>query len=312
MPTSAEVGPTKKGEYMIKPDETTARPEGFRPGLAVGAQFQLTDMRSVVGQPDGTTITIAAAIDGSLEYNKGKHEWRTVLSLGAGVSRTPAIEEFIKTRDALTGESIYLFHALPWLGPFARFALNTQMFRGNDVRAVPTTYSISRQDGTKDELFGGHLELTEPFSPMTLKQSLGAFVQPVSKDRIRAEIRAGMGAQEVFAKNQLAVTDDAATAITEVSELKNSYQVGAELVANAWGTLDEGKRVSYTMGLGVLFPFAYSELPADDTRSNLELTTIEFSAGVNVKLFEWASLDYKLAVLRQPLLVDATDRKSVV
>src|SRR5689334_20006527 len=115
MPTSGEVGPAQKGKYVIKPDDSATRPEGLKPGLAVGAQFQLTDTRSVVGQPDGATITAAAAIDASLDFNHEKNEWRTTLNLAAGATRTPAIDEYLKTRDNLTGETIYLFHALKWV-----------------------------------------------------------------------------------------------------------------------------------------------------------------------------------------------------
>ena len=83
-------------------------------------------------------------------------------------------------------------------------------------------------------------------------------------------------------------------------------RLGLEFVGNAWGTLDRDKRIAYTVGAGVLIPFAHSALPSGDDRNALELTNIELNAGLSVKLVEWASLDYKLTVLRQPQLIDAT------
>jgi hypothetical protein len=303
---AAEVGPAQKGKLVIKPEDAAERPPGFTSGLAFGAQFQIANSRSVVGQTDGTSVTIGAAFDGVIEYNRGPHEWRSTLLAGAGSARTPSVDRFIKTRDSLAAESIYLYHVLPAFGPFGRVAMSTQMFSAYDVRGAPTLYSIKRVSGTTDELYGGNLALTDPFRPLTIKESLGAFVQPLTSDRIRLEIRGGLGAHETFAAGQLAIDDDDATSVTEAVELNDSYQVGGEAVLNAWGTFDAAKRVSYTAGLSVLVPFATSDLAEGDERSKLDLTAIELTAGINVKLFEWASLDYKLAVTRQPLLVDAT------
>jgi len=165
---------------------------------------------------------------------------------------------------------------------------------------------VQNLDGTTSEFTGRRLRLTDPFQPLTLKESLGVFVQPVTNDRIRVELRAGPGAQQVFAAGALGLSDDEATPIVEVQELDSYQQLGAEGVANAWGTADEAKRIAYTVGVSVLVPVLYSDLPEGDDRGALELTNIELSAGLSVKIVEWASLDYKLSVVRQPQLIDET------
>ena len=301
----AASGPEQKGKLVIGPEEAGRKP-GLVPGALVGATFNFADNRSVVGQPDGSSVTLGGAIDATLDANEGPHEWRNALGVGAGVTQTPAIDELIKTRDTLGVETIYLYHVVPSLGPFLRVGMNTAMFSGYDIRAAAATYAIAHADGTTETLGGRRLRLTDPFQPLTLKETLGAFAQPVTTDRVRLEIRVGAGAQEVFADEALAVNDDAATPEVEVKELESFNQMGIEGVANAWGTIDEDKRVAYTVGIGVLVPLAYSELPPGDDRGALDLTNVELTAGLSVKLVEWASLDYKLAVLRQPQLVDAT------
>jgi hypothetical protein len=189
-------------------------------------------------------------------------------------------------------------------GPYARFALDTQMFPGLDVRAARVDYAIANLDGTTTALRGRRLELTDPFAPLNLRESLGVFYQPFREERINLEARAGLGALETFAAGNLAVDDDDATAVVEVKELDDSFMVGGEAVVNVWGFLDETKYVSYTAGLGVLIPFVTSELAAGDDRSLIELTNVEGNAGLSVKLFDWASLGYRFVVSRQPLLVD--------
>ncbi|HHH30251.1 MAG TPA: hypothetical protein ENK57_18180, partial [Polyangiaceae bacterium] len=301
--SDADAGPIQDNQTVAaEVEEADKREEGWSPGIAFGAGFNLVDNRSVVGQQDGTTLTLSGGIDGVLDFNHGMHEWRNGLLASAGVARTPSIGEFVKTNDGLSFESIYLLHVIEIFGPFARFGLNTQMFSASDIRPSAVDYVVSNLDGTTDNFTGRRLALTDPFQPLNLRQSVGVFVQPVREQEIELEARAGLGAMETFAEGGLAINDDDATAEVEVNELDDSYLVGGELVVNAWGFLDPGKRISYAVGGSVLLPFATSDRP--DDQSLIDATTIEARAGLNVKLFDWASLNYKLAVLRQPLLVE--------
>jgi hypothetical protein len=193
---------------------------------------------------------------------------------------------------------------LEWFGPYARFAFQTQMFPGLDIRPTPTDYVIKNLDGTTTNLRGTRVYMTDPFKPFTLKESVGAFVQPIKSDPITFEGRAGLAARETFGADNLAMNDDSATPAVELQELGDTFVFGAEVVANAWGFIDESKRISYTVGAGVLIPFVTSDLPPGDDRGLIDLTTFEGNAGLNVKLFDWASLGYKLQVLRDPIVVD--------
>ncbi len=303
-PTDTAPAPATKGrsEGVQKPDDQK-RPEGWSPGIAFGGTFNLIDSRSVVGTQDGTTLTLGLALDASLEFNHGKHEWRNALKAGAGATRTPSLDEFVKTADGLSFESIYLFHALEIFGPYARASLTTPMFQTLDIRPAAVTYDVANIDGTTSQFIGRRFALTDPFDPLVLRQGIGAFVQPVNTDQIKFEAKAGVGAQESVASGY-ALTDDSATPNIEVTELDNSFAVGAEVVANAWGFFDTTKRVSYSVGAGVLFPFVTSSLPEGDDRSLIELASFEGNVGLNVKLFDWATLGYKLNVTRDPLVVD--------
>ncbi len=299
---AAQVG---KSDAVAKPDAAAARPPGWSPGIALGATLNLLDSRSVVGVQDGTVFNIGAVLDSELLFNKEIHEWRNSLKAGAGASLTPALGEFVKTSDGLHFESIYLLHVVEIFGPFVRFAYDTQMFPGLDVRAAPVSYAVQNLDGTTTNYTGRRLYLTDPFVPSTFKESIGVFVQPLQEEWMKLEGRAGLGAQEGLVAGNLAIQDDAATAdVVEVKELDDFYQIGGEAVVNAWGFFDKEKRASYSVGVGVLVPFAASELPAGDDRSLVELTSFEGLAGLNVKIFDWASLTYKFSAVRQPQMVD--------
>lgn len=292
---------TGKTDAVQRPDDVK-RPLGWTPGIAIGATFNLVDTRSVVGQQDGTTVTLGASIDGALDYNEKLHEWRNTLKVGAGVTRTPALDEFIKSNDQLYFETIYLLHVIEIFGPYARASIGTTMFPGTDIQPTPVNYVVANVDGTTTEYTGRRLALTDPFQPITLRQGLGAFVQPLNQDRVHFEGKAGLGAQEIIAAG-LAISDDSDTPQVEVKELDDSYAIGAEAVANAWGFFDETKRVAYSIGVGALFPFATSDLPPGDERGLGDLISLQGQVGLNVKLFDWASLGYKFGVVREPLLL---------
>ncbi|AUX23919.1 uncharacterized protein SOCEGT47_044490 [Sorangium cellulosum] len=292
-----------KQEYVDTPTGSDGRRQGLDWQLSSGATISFTNNASVVGQPDGSTLILGIKLDGLFSYNHAEHEWRNTVALGAGVARTPLIDELVKSRDALNVESIYLYHLIPTLGPFARLVLETTVFRGADVRPEPATYLIQRRDGTTDTRAGDRLALTSPFQPLMLKQSLGAFYRPVTQDAVNVELRAGAGGRETIARGELAISDDASTPTIEVSELDNVYQLGAEATAEAWGALSE-KRVLYRASAEAMIPIARSALPPGDDRGALELTNIALVGALSFKLVEWASLDYELRAVREPQLID--------
>ncbi|MFO0756153.1 MAG: hypothetical protein U0359_06660 [Byssovorax sp.] len=308
LPAAAQPAPpppaSVKAQY-VAPVADAERKNGVSPGLILGATLNVVDNRDVVGQPVGTGFSGGYLIDGSVDYNNDKHEWRNALLMSAGTTRTPAVSAWIKTRDTARFETIYLYHAAPWIGPFGRFALDTQMFPGSDPQAKVTTYNIARADGTTETLSGTRLHLSDWFQPLTLKQSLGVFVQPLDQERIHLEGRLGAGAQEVFADGALALADKAETPdFVEVKELKSFQQLGAEALIEAKGLFPKAK-ISYKAGVGVMVPFVRSEQEAGDTRGPFELTNLDMIGNLSFKIVEWASLDYQLRVLRQPQLVDA-------
>jgi hypothetical protein len=302
LPASAQNAASKQF-VDVKVNELAGAPEGLERMLKTGLTLSLTDSRSVVGQPDGLTVTIGLKFDGTATYRNGFHEWRNVLNLNETLTNTPALNDVIKTADALAFESIYLYYMRPWVGPFVRVTVATPLFRGFDVRPVETTYTIARTSGETETEVTRRLPLTDPLRPFTLKQTLGPFLRPFTDEKLTLEMRGGIGALQTLAKGQRVLQDNAATPQVEVKELRNVFQLGLEGATEVWGAIYD-KKVSYKLGIGVLIPLAYSDLPEGDTRSFIDLTNIDIGAGFSFKLVEWATLDYDLKVMRQPQLAE--------
>ena len=145
-------------------------------------------------------------------------------------------------------------------------------------------------------------KLTRPFLPLTLKQSVGGFARPYDEPFARIDIRAGIGAQEVFAEGGNTVTNvDAELGQVTLSPLSDSLMLGVEIAAYIEGKVLDDK-VSYKAGGEVLIPFV--EDSAIDHKPIGDRINVSLEAALSFKLVEWASVDYQLAVLRQPQVVE--------
>jgi hypothetical protein len=303
------------------PDEkvgTPGKPDGVDWRIEAGLDLMLADNRNVIGQDEGTTVTFGYKSAAQLDARENGHESRNRALVVAGVNYSPVIDDFRKSRDEVSFETIYLYHIVDWFGPFVRAAVQSVMLQGFDARRGPTTYSIARVDGSTETVTLGcplgpdlapapctrRLELTEPWRPTRFKQSLGLFAQPLAWQPVSIETRAGVGAREVLAAGQLAGNDDPDTAVIELVELRDIWQAGGEGVVEIWGDLEE-KRVAYRASAEVLVPFAQTEPLAGEDKSIVDYAVVELRAALSFKLVSWAALDYELGALREPLLLDA-------
>lgn len=281
--------------------------DGLEITMKNGATFSLVDTRDVVGvTPNGSTFTVGLKFDGVATYRSGGHEWRTVLGINEALTKTPALEDIVKSADNFNVESTYLYFVRPWFGPFARVTLGTPLFRGFDVRPNDTTYTIARLSGATETVTARRLTLTDPFRPLTLKQTIGPFARPVSGDRFNLETRVGVGGLQTFADGQLILKDDAATADrVEVQELRDVLQLGVEGSLEVWGALND-KKIAYKLGVGALIPAWNNDTPAagEAKKSALSLTNLDIGAAISFKVVEWATLDYELKLVRQPQLTE--------
>ncbi len=273
--------------------------------LNVNGSANVASNRRVVGQLEGTGITVGLSLGGEIRYDGGPHEFRNTLSIEETFSRTPVISEFVKSADTFVFESIYYYHvpSADWFGPFARLRADTALFQGFDVQPAEVTYAVNQLNGDVISLSSDRLRLTDGFNPLTLKQSAGAFAQPVRLTGINIDYRLGFGSRQTFADGQLVVADNADTAgIIEVNELQSFNQAGAETVLEITGSFEE-ERIRYLASAEALFPFVDS-LSAESGRSTIDSANVEVRGEIAFALTDWASLNYQLRAMRIPSLVE--------
>ena len=276
-----------------------AKPAGWDPALVLGVSIALSSNSNFVGQPNGNSVTGGLNLLGRLDYLKEKHDWRNTLKINEVFTKTPVIDEFVKTVDQLYFESVYYLRVSENLGPFASFKLDTSILEGRDVRAAKVDYAL---DGAPLATGQTSIKLTGGFQPLSLKQAIGVFWSPLTSKALELDVRLGVGASEMFADGARILADDGATAdVIELSSLKDVMQGGVVLGVEARGELEEG-RVTYMAHAEVMTPFLNDD-PSD--RSAIDLTNVDIGAKIGFKLFSFASLDYELKLLRMPQLVDS-------
>lgn len=275
------------------------KPQGWDPALVLGASIALSTNSNFIGQPDGNSFTGGLNLLGRLDLLDGFIDWRNTLSINEVFTRTPVIDDFVKTIDLLLFESVLYYRISPIWGPFASFKLETAMLQGRDVRPAAIDYSL---DGTVVAEDQTSIKLTDPFQPLQLKEAVGAFLRPISKKSVEVDIRTGFGASQTFADGARIIADDAATAdVIELISLKDVMQAGWVFGVEAKGELEEG-RINYATRAEVMMPFINDD-PAN--RGVTDLTNFDINAKLGFKLFEWASLSYELKIMRLPQLLDA-------
>ncbi len=276
--------------------------QGLKWKLAPSLSFSFSDNRSVVGQPDGWSMTIDAHLPADIGYRTGPHEIRGTFDAQTAFSRSAALSELTKSKDYFGVTGDYLFHALEWLGPYVHFGLDTMMFQGYDTRASETTWTVTYLDGSTRGFIGRHFQLTDPFQPLTIQESAGVFAEAYKSDPFTMEARIGFGGLHTLAEGQLMLADNAATPEVEVKELYSFDQAAVEFGVAMTGTFVENK-VTYAVGADVAIPVVnHPEAPGFTLP---ELTNVDLNATLSFKLLSWLSLDYTFKAIRRPQLVDA-------
>lgn len=291
----------KKAAEKLKEKEAK---DGWKRKLSVGATGSATSSTSVVGAVDGTTTQVGLLLDGESTLTSGSHEWQTVLKLQHARTRTPVMDAWVKSQDNLEIQSTWTYRlgALPWVGPFARAKLQTQVTTGYDVRPTDVNVVQTAVDGSSKTVLAeaeSDIDLTSPFEPIVVAETAGAFAKPIEGKKLNLDLKLGVGGQHIFARGGYALTGfDAPTATVKVKEIETSHQVGGEGELEAKGELNE--LVKWRGKARLFLPLVTA---SEQAVSGAAAMTTEISATLSVKLAKWASLDYVLNVRRLPLVL---------
>lgn len=287
---------------------SSVKAPGLFPKLAFSGTAALSSTSNVVGSNDGSTWNLGSIINGGLNWRHLRgHVVENALSWQLTFTRVSVLERFYKSMDSLDFTSTYMYEipSVPWLGPYARLRVMTSVFPGYTVKSEDTTVTrLDRAGGAvgapKIAKARSDIDLTDAFAPTTIRESAGLFAKPVENQYFNPVFRAGVGAWQVLTRGGYSITaDDTAAATMTIQKMTDSKQAGGEAELNITGKLSE--TTGYKLASGVMYPFWTDASPSP---SGTDALNSEFSVAVNVKLADWAGLDYTFKAVRYPMIVN--------
>ncbi|MEM1024335.1 MAG: hypothetical protein AAF627_06585 [Myxococcota bacterium] len=300
--------PDDELKKKIKDDAEVEEGKGpWSSTLKLGLTFVFTDAQNVVGTDDGTTLTFGLLAKATLDYAKGPHRWTNSFSITENVQRTPQLAQFVKTFDLLDFKSLYIYklNKPSWLGPFARFTLQTPVFEGEIIRSDP--FQVRRVDAAGDELEAADplqtqtsVGITGAFEPLQLRESVGLFADPYKTEPVNIEIEAGVGAQQIIVRDGLVVADEADGVIT-LQELESIQEFGGELELSIFGDIVKDV-LTYDFSANAYVP-AVSNGTQDFSFE--DSVNIKIAGLLSVAVADWLAFEYTLNVIRQPRVLEA-------
>lgn len=295
---------TFQGAGVVLPGEfgtTEVTGDGFVPQVVLGIDASLNHSLNVVGQPNQMNIAGDLFVEANLGYYKDAHYFSSQIELVEGLSvLKPEDQDFlpiIKTTDKLRVDAMYTYFVTDWFGPYARVAVQTQLFPGDVLTSEDLT--VIKKDAAGNVLATENIKanntyrVSDYFGVTTIEESIGANFRPVDSQFVTMYSRIGPKVKHRLFNNLFTDKDDSATPAKELLKQEDFNQYGVELNVTLTARLTGW--VFYNMDFELFEDFELAENP-DITWDN----TLTF------RLLEWLSLNYTASLVREPRIVDET------
>ncbi len=300
------------GAGVAEPDATRwtdapADQEGaWRFRTSLGGSVLLTNRsEGYSSAPVGSSLGIDLFSDNRLYWKADPHLWTTRLEVEEGQMLQPTIGKDNKpgslmdgrlqsTKDRVYFNSIYMYHYLPWVGPYLRFGGETTLFDRVTYFEQPTQVVVQSPQGAQLATYKGadgkgetRFTVSGPLTPVQLKQGAGVNFRVIHDLTFDLDLRSGFGSRQYLARSQLVPKDDPSTPGFELREVGDTALAGLE--ASALGQVRFSRYLQGSTELDGLLPF-----------DGVGSTQLAWRSALSLRLGSFAALTYTLSVVRQP------------
>ena len=257
--------------------------------VKVGINFSFAHNYQVAAIQDGSTIQVGALLGSKFTYESGLNKWETLLDVQETFSWNSQTDEFTKAVDIAKLKSEYSrkFANPEWLSAIAGVTAETQLLEGEINREAPVNVTYKGETRTVDRL-----KITDPFEPLTLRESVGLGAEPYKKDEFELKLRLAAASQQIFVQGGQVILEDDGTNIV-IGDLEDSVQGGTEGEVQLKGLLVKDI-ISWFSNFNIFLPLVGSEDSGDPT--------IKIKGGVSAKLSKWFALEYSISLDYVPLV----------
>jgi hypothetical protein len=279
-----------EGAGEVPVEELFLLSTGLGSTLILGGDLIFGSRRNALGGIDGETFAFRAFLDGSVRYLVDDHRLSLRLQVEQGQSKVPD-KPIQKSLDRASLDGLYVYHWLPWLGPYVRLGAETNLLPGvllfdGDVAPVIV-------DGSGAVLetrpLDDRIRLSPALGLVQLKEGAGVNVRFLKTVSVEATARVGIGARQQIAHDLLSrVTPDS----LRFERVGSTHQTGIE--ATLLATARITRWVLVNIEADSLLPFE------DPSRAILDL-----EGTIALKLTRYLSLNYNLRFLRDRFILNS-------
>lgn len=244
-----------------------------------------------------TNITLNTQLDNRLIYDSDPihYTMKSLIELGTSKSSDT---DFRVSADEFDLKNTLVYYFLKNVGFYLRADLNSHFFKEKFHSSKKFYYTKIDKDGSTiaEDEYDDEVIIKPVIMPLVLKEGIGFNYRILNLSRASLSFRAGFGLRQdfnsdVYGLSKLTIDENDIEHRT-YTELESTNKTGTELSLIGSFLLPFG--LTYTTNADVLYPFN-----KEDT------TTLEWENAINLKLFRYISLDYKLKLMnKKPELGD--------
>ena len=270
---------------------------------AIHANMNFYSNNSINSDQQIYTATANIQYDYNFIYDNYPYHYSLKTLLEEGLTKTTD-SEFQKSADNIDARNTFLYYFFEDIGFYGRFDIQTHLISDKVTLADSINYAKFDVDNQLEEyqVYEGEqleLQLTPSILPFKMKEGFGVNYRILKKSKANLSVRAGLGFHQDFNSNVYSYVDlgnegayndtidgVVITKANKYVEEDDDITQGTELSLIASFQLPIN--LSYTTSAEVLIPFQQDETLSFEWENSLDL-----------RLFKYLSLNYKLKLLNK-------------
>ncbi|MBN2461323.1 MAG: membrane integrity-associated transporter subunit PqiC [Candidatus Cloacimonetes bacterium] len=234
-----------------------------------------------------TTITLNSQLDNHLMYDADPLHYSMKNLIEVGTSKSEDTD-FRVSSDEFDIKNTLIYYFIRNLGFYCRFDANSHFFEEKYHSASNFYYTKINTDGEiiEEDQLDDEVIIKPSIYPLVLKEGFGVNYRLLNFSRATLSLRAGFGLRQdfnrdVFVLTGIEIDEEEDIEYRTYMEEESTDTRGTEV--SLVGNFQLPFGITYTTNADFLFPFKKEDI-----------TTLEWENIVNLRLFKYISLDYKL------------------
>ena len=288
MKTDEEDNPTNMaGAGILEESFLEASLAKLKFSSAIHCNVNINSNNEVDKDNPETTITFNTQLENYLIYDQDPLHYTMKNLIEVGTSKTTDTD-FRLAADEFYLKNTLIYYFLKNVGFYSRFDMNSHFFPEKSYSSDKFYYTkIDKENNVADSVFADEVEIKSSLFPLVLKEGIGINYRILNLSRANLSLRVGFGIrQDINNDFYDLASDETWTDSLDIehrtyNEIESESKTGTEV--SVVGSFQLPFNLTYSTNADFLFPFS-----KDDDY------TMEWENVINLKLFKYISLDYKL------------------